>query len=669
MPVLANFRIRTKLGILLGLSLLAVLATIGLSASNAYQRMMTDRIDKLRAVDENAVAIAGALEAEVTAGRLTHDQAMARMREVVHAMRYDGGVGYLFILNAKGIYLAKGDSPKLEGTQTTSKDASGRSIVELQAEALRHSDGGVINWEYAKPGETARQPKIGYVERFKPWDAVFITGAYYDDINAAFRSVLIQLCEIGFTVLVGAALAAWLISRDITTPLVRLERAMATLASGTLSVDIPDTSRRDEVGRMAQAMQVFRHTAETASRLQDETDEARRKQDRRQEAIDRHTQDFGTSTSGVMGGLRRFAVTMHKHANDMSAAAGRTQALAQQTAAAASVSGANLATVADATERMSHNTGQISQQVMRATGAVRVTVGRTQVTNAKVGELAKAADRIGDVVRLITAIAGQTNLLALNATIEAARAGDAGKGFAVVASEVKALAGQTARATDEITAQIVAIRAATAEAVDAVREVGTAIGEVDEVAAAIATAVEQQARMTGDIVTSVQTVASATQQTAQAMQDVSAMSETAVTMGNEVLNGTDEITRTAETLQSELTHFLAAMQRTEEEQRRRYERIDGRGLQARLTLAGQSEIAVGIRDVSRGGILVACGMAADCGSEATIVLPGADGPVYARVVRADGGSIALVFRQEATSLVRVDHALDHIAGVPASLAA
>ncbi len=669
MSLLANLRIRTKLLILLGLSVLAVLATIALSTSNAYQRMMDDRIDKLRAIDESTVAIARALEAEVTAGRISRDEAIARMREVVHAMRYDNGVGYIFILTTNGIYLAKGDSPKLEGTQTTSKDASGRSIVELQAETLRNSDGGVINWEYSKPGETTRQPKIGYVARFKPWDAVFITGAYYDDINAAFRVILWQLSEIGFLVLIVAALAAWLISRDVSASLVRLERAMSTLASGTLSVDIPDTDRRDEVGRMAQAMLVFRRNAETAQQLRMEAERVRRQKEHRQAAIDRHTRDFGTSTSGVMAGLRRFATTMRESANGMSEAAGRTQALAQQTAETASVSGHNLATVTDAAERMSRSTGQISQQMSRATDAVRVTVGRTKLTDSKVGELAKAADRIGDVVRLISAIAGQTNLLALNATIEAARAGEAGKGFAVVASEVKTLAGQTAHATEEIGAQIVAIRAATAEAVEAVRAVGTAIGEVDQVAATIAVAVAQQAEVTGDIVASVQTVAAATQETARAMQDVSAMSETAVAMGRDVLDGADEVNRTAETLQNELTQFLTAMARTEKEQRRRYERIDGRGLQARLRLPGQAEIGVTIRDISREGVAVACSLAAVCGSEATLVLPGADEEVPARVLRADDGLVRLVVHQDAASLALVDRALDHIATAVSASAA
>ena len=164
-------------------------------------------------------------------------------------------------------------------------------------------------------------------------------------------------------------------------------------------------------------------------------------------------------------------------------------------------------------------------------------------------------------------------------------------------------------------------------------------------------------------------VSEATRQTAQAMQDVSGMSEAAVGMGKEVLDGTDAINRTAETLQNELTQFLTALTYTEEDQRRRYERIDGHGLRARLIPSGQPEIDVTIQDISRGGVAVQCPLKAECGSEAMLVLPGTNEPVAARVVRAYDGLLGLVFRQEAESLARVDQAIDHITRAPAAHAA
>ncbi|MGE4049056.1 MAG: methyl-accepting chemotaxis protein, partial [Acetobacteraceae bacterium] len=397
-----------------------------------------------------------------------------------------------------------------------------------------------------------------------------VTLSALDEESHLAEITLIAIGAIGIALGLGLA---WLIARAISRPVLGMEAAMRELATDNLKVTIPALDRKDELGRMAQALLVFRQNAERTRDLQNAAEREREAKDRRQTAMDRHTHDFGTSVSGVMAGLTTSASTMRERATEMSEASSRTMALARETAVGATESAQNLAAVASAAEEMSASINEIGQQVGRATDAVRLTVDSANATDAKVASLASAADKVGDVVRLITAIAGQTNLLALNATIEAARAGEAGKGFAVVAGEVKALAAQTAKATDEIGAQIVAIRGATTEAVEAVREVSNAIGRVDEVASAIAAAVEQQGAVTRDIVASVQTVAVATERATQAMQDVSTMSATAEQASRAVLQGADAVGETSETLRVEVDHFLTAMSRTEDGERRRYERI------------------------------------------------------------------------------------------------
>jgi methyl-accepting chemotaxis protein len=299
---------------------------------------------------------------------------------------------------------------------------------------------------------------------------------------------------------------------------------------------------------------------------------------------------------------------------------------------------------------------------------VQQAVERAAETDQKVAGLAEAADRIGDVVRLINDIAGQTNLLALNATIEAARAGDAGKGFAVVASEVKALATQTARATDQIGTQIVAIRSATGQAVEAVRDVGTAIGQVESVATAIAAAVEQQAAATREISSSVQSVTVATTTAAQAMEQVLMIAEDSETASHSVVSAAEEVGGTADALLVEVNDFLTAMKNVGIEERRTYERVPGGSAVVSLAIRGSAEVQTKVRNISRVGIALECVSTAPPGTEAQVRLPTGES-VSGRVVRCENGLVILRFRNDGATSAALDRTLSAITPTTLSAAA
>ena len=312
-----------------------------------------------------------------------------------------------------------------------------------------------------------------------------------------------------------------LIGRSISKALTSMVSAMTRLAGGEFKIAIPGLGRKDEIGEMAGAVEVFKNNMIEAERLRAEQLAAEARQAEQRKADMRELANaFEGAVGEIVETVSTAATELEASANTLTQAADRSQNLATAVATASEEASTNVQSVASASEELTTSVNEISRQVQESSRVANEAVDQAQRTNSRVSELSKAASRMGDVVELINTIAGQTNLLALNATIEAARAGEAGRGFAVVASEVKALAEQTAKATGEISQQISGIQAATQESVGAIKEIGDTIGRMSEIASTIAAAVEEQGAATQEISRNIQQAAQGTQLVSSNITDV-----------------------------------------------------------------------------------------------------------------------------------------------------
>jgi methyl-accepting chemotaxis protein len=358
-----------------------------------------------------------------------------------------------------------------------------------------------------------------------------------------------------------ALLSFWVAFSRILRPLFALTGAMGKLANGNFEVVLPGLGRKDEIGDMAQAVETFKIKAEQKAHQEAE---AKMEHDRlaaRQRKTDmcKMADDFESAVGEIVETVSSASTQLEASARTLQVSAGRSQELATAVAAASEEASANVQSVASATEEMSSSVNEISRQVHESSRVANEAVDQAQRTNDRVGELSKAAARIGDVVELINTIAGQTNLLALNATIEAARAGEAGRGFAVVASEVKALAQQTAKATGEIGQQISGIQTATHESVGAIKEIGDTIGRMSEISSTIAAAVEEQGAATQEISRNIQQAAQGTQQVSSNVIDVQRGASETGSASSQVLSAAQSLSGESNRLKLEVGKFLTSV--------------------------------------------------------------------------------------------------------------
>jgi methyl-accepting chemotaxis protein len=361
-------------------------------------------------------------------------------------------------------------------------------------------------------------------------------------------------------ILVIAALLALLLGRGMSRPLTAITAVMNRLSSGDTDLTIPGGNRMDELGTMAGAVDVFRRNMIEARTLREAQEAAKQQGELEKKALQRQMADrFEADVKSVVGAVARATKDMQRVATEITASVSGTSAQATAAAAASEEASASINTVASATEELASSVAEISRQVTHSSDVAGGAVEEAGKTTAMVSSLAAAGEKIGDVLRLISAIASQTNLLALNATIEAARAGEAGRGFAVVASEVKGLAGQTAKATEEIAGQVAAIQASTGECVAAIGGIGQTIREISGIATTIAAAVEQQGSATREIARSVQQVAAGTSEVAINVAGASHAADQSRALADTVLSASHDLSQHASALFKSVDTFLAGL--------------------------------------------------------------------------------------------------------------
>lgn len=415
---------------------------------------------------------------------------------------------------------------------------------------------------YMPPVRLAYDQYISTITKLNDLQGTLIKKAYDNSIENAEAAKKETYSLLALALLV-ASIVTWILGALLSRPMGRLTKIMKRLADNDLSVKVLYRGRKDEIGAMAETVQVFKDNAEGMRRLeQAQKEQEKHAQDEKKRSMRALADDFEQSIKSVVNMVRQSSEEVHRSAENLTTlsqqVANQTNEVSQVTAQ----SSENVASVATAAEELSSSIQEISGQVAKSTQIASEAVIQAQKANDMVQGLSEATTKIGDVIEMITDIANQTNLLALNATIEAARAGEAGKGFAVVASEVKSLASQTAKATEEIAEQITNVQDATKTAVDTIQAVTKTIDEISEISSTISAAVEEQGASTQGITQNIQETARGTQEVSANVGQVNQAMADAEGAADQVLEISNTLVEEAGNLDRDVQSFIEKIRRS-----------------------------------------------------------------------------------------------------------
>jgi len=455
--------------------------------------------------------------------------------------------------------IASGERGNPDGSMKANLDAKYTGLVAKAADfsklldALAASDGN----HPTKASLSAAQAAFHSSAR-EFWDVALLETNHLLEVRiSGLDSKMYISLSITLVVFLASLGGAWWIAGSIANPIVGLRETMHEMAEGSIDTSVAFTERQDEIGGMATNVEVFRKGLVIARDLQKQLKIDATSKDARVKLLNSLTDTFEHDATGIAKVVASSATQMRAAAHSVTSVAHDAGTQTTQVATATSDISLGVQTVASAAEELSASITEISRQVAQAEDISKLATEEVERTNVIVSGLTKTADKIGEVVQLINDIASQTNLLALNATIEAARAGEAGKGFAVVANEVKNLASQTARATDEITAQIAAVQGETRNAVDAIQRIGGVIDQVRAISTSIATSVDEQGAATMEIAKNAQSVASGSMRVSSGIHDVTDAVTTTSAVATQVLAAADDLAQNAEMLQQHVVDFLS----------------------------------------------------------------------------------------------------------------